>query len=97
MTLIEKETIINFNEQEDKATVYSCTSSIWTKCKKLRLEPVEVTRNESGRITNKTYEMPKAWINIRKPVKRKLTTERMAELRKQGLALLQKRKISSIG
>ena len=73
----EQETIINFNQAEDKAYIYTC-SKAWMShmenrlaLKPMRMEPYA-----------REYECPKSW--IRKPQKtRKVSQEQKARLRKQ--------------
>ena len=38
MSKIEKETIINWNEAEADALIYSCSYSIWKKCEEMGLQ-----------------------------------------------------------
>ena len=75
----EQETIVNFNQAEDTAYIYTC-SKIWIKHfeKVLKLKPTTI--HSYGR----EYECPKAW--IRKPRKtRQLSESHMQKLR-QGLS-----------
>tara|TARA_Y100000031_G_C8070063_1_gene314714 strand:+ start:210 stop:524 length:315 start_codon:yes stop_codon:yes gene_type:complete len=67
MTKYEKETIISFNEEEDKATIYSCSSSIWNKCKKLGLKQIDSSKDSKEKIISKTFEIEKKLVSFRKP------------------------------
>lgn len=81
MTPIEKETIVNFNEEEDFAEVYSCQKFIWTKCEKLGMKLTSTVKNKEGTIISKTYECPKKWIRFIKT--REYSEEHKERLRKQ--------------
>lgn len=74
LTKQEQETIINFNQKEDIAYIYTCSKAWMTHLeKKLNLIPTQI--NPCAR----TYECPKAW--IRKPQRpRKLSDEQKAKL-----------------
>jgi len=70
----EQETIINFNQAEDVAYIYTC-SKAWMQHleKKLSLKPKQI--NYYAR----EYECPKSW--IKKPLKpRKLSGEQKRKL-----------------
>ena len=79
LTKYEQETIINFNQGEDIAYIYTC-SKAWMRHfeKVLKLKPT--TKYSYAR----EYECPKAW--IKKPRKpRKLSESHKRKLR-QGLS-----------
>lgn len=67
MTKIERETIINFNDEEDEASIYSCQPRIWHRCEKLGLKAKNIRRDSQGNIISKEYYCPKKWIKINKP------------------------------
>jgi len=74
----EQETIINFNEAEDTAYIYTCSKS-WMRHmeKELGLKPKEVHVSYA-----REYECPKAW--IKKPRKpRQLSEEQKHRLRER--------------
>lgn len=88
MTKYERETVINFNEEEDKATIYSCSSPLWTKCKKLGLKQIDCTKNEGGRIVSMTFEINKKLVSFRNPIKpRVLSSEQRNVLRERMRAI----------
>jgi len=91
MDLFEKETIINFNEGEQEAEIYSCTSSIWTKCVKAGLK-LKKTTTINDKIISKTYTCPKGYIKIKKPHKSNQSPEQREASRKRMIALAEKRK-----
>ena len=73
----EQETIINFNQAEDTAYIYTC-SKAWIRHfeKVLKLEPTTVHSYA------REYECPKAW--IKKPRKpRKLSESQRQKLRER--------------
>jgi len=86
LTQQEQETIINFNEAEDTAYIYTC-SKPWMR----HLENVLDLKPTEKHSYAREYECPKAW--IRKPQKpRKLSEEQKQKLR---LRLVQKSILSS--
>jgi hypothetical protein len=82
MTKYEKETIINFNEDEDTATIYSCSQKIWNKCEKVGSKLIDTNLDSDGNIVSKTYATDKKQISLRKP--RILSDEHKEKLRKRA-------------
>ncbi len=85
----EKETVINFNEGETHASVYSCTRSVWKRCEKLGMEVIRVDKDRKGKIVSKEYQCPKNWIKIQRPrrvseAQRKRSAEIMRTLHQNG-------------
>ena len=80
-SMIERETIINFNAAEKEASVWSCDPTWINKIKKLP----EARENQNG------WEaiVPKSWIKITKP--REISAKQKAALAK-NLALARKTK-----
>ena len=71
----EKETIILYNENDDIASIYTCSRSLMNRLDKLCDEfPAEYQLNVSDDLS-KSYHCPKSLISIRKPSKRKPMTE----------------------
>lgn len=83
----EQETIINFNQGEDTAYIYTCSKAWMRYCEKvLKLRPT--TKHSYAR----EYECPKAWIKFpRKP--KKLSESHKQKLRQ---VLSQKRVLSEV-
>ena len=83
----EQETIINFNQGEDTASIYTCSKAWMRHCEKiLKLKPT--TKYSYAR----EYECPKAWIKFpRKP--RKLSEINKIKLRQR---LSRKRVLSEV-
>jgi hypothetical protein len=78
LSRLEQETIINFNQAEDTAYIYTC-SKAWINHfeKVLKLKPTIVHEHHA-----REYECPKAW--IRKPLKpRKLSDGQKVKLKQR--------------
>ena len=75
LTREEQETIINFNQGEQTAHIYTCSKSWMSHLEnKLGLKPTKLYGTYA-----REYELPKTW--IRKPRKpRKVSEERRAKL-----------------
>ena len=74
LTRYEQETIINFNQAEDVAYIYTC-SKVWVK----HLEDNLGLKGRRIHAYAKEYQCPKSW--IRKPQKpRKLSEEQKHKL-----------------
>ncbi len=58
----ERETIINFNEEEKTAHIWTASERVYRKLKKLGYEPVEDTERSAR------FEIPKKCVSIRKPI-----------------------------
>ena len=78
---IEQETIINFNAGEQEATVYTSDKATMRKLDVLVTEFPDIYKCIKGTDIDKTYSMPKQYVNYRKP--RRITEERRNEIRKQ--------------
>ena len=64
MTRIEQETIINFNEAEDFADVYTYNPRLLRRLDELSRErPGDVQLQRAG-CKNASYRVPKGWIRI---------------------------------
>ncbi len=63
----EKETIINFNEENDTATVYSCDQKVWNKCEKNGYKLIDTCLDSDGNVISKSYETDKKQISFRRP------------------------------
>lgn len=60
---LERETIINFNEVEPNASIWTASEPIYRKLLKLGYEPIE------GSDRSATFEVPKRLVSVRKPRK----------------------------
>ena len=75
MTKYERETVLNYNDEEKVATVYTCNKALMRKADNfcsLFPEVYKVIRQDEY---SKTYEIPKKLISLRSPVKRKISEE----------------------
>ena len=82
---LEQETVILYNEEEDTATVYTCSRKLKNKLLALREQrPQEVTRAEDDGECGITFTVPKKWIKV-SPVKKvsDAQRERMSKIAKQ--------------
>lgn len=78
---IEKETIINFNQKEDSASVYTRDPTIMRKLDALCKSFPEQYKLTGESKIDKTYEMPKALVSFNKP--RTLTKEHRNRIRER--------------
>ncbi len=94
MTNIEKETIINFNEAEPEAEVYTHNRALQRKLDKLcRERPDEVKISRCSVDSSKTYLVPKVFIKVTSTRKLSRKTEiKAVENLKRARAVLQQRK-----
>jgi len=71
LTAYEQETIINFNEEEKTASVYTYNNATIKKLDEYCLKYPELYQIEKERIygshVSKTYTIPKKYVSFRKP------------------------------
>ena len=82
MTKEEKETIINFNEDEVTSTIYTCSKKVWNKCDKAGYKLINTGLDSDGNVISKTYETKKKNISLRK--QRVLSDEHKEKLRERA-------------
>ena len=77
---VECETIINFNESEKEAFVYTFNKSLQRKLERFAVEmPDECKKADSFQPEGSVeYVVPKSWIKVKPPVKMNLTDEQRA-------------------
>ncbi len=73
LTRYEQETIINFNAQDQMATLYTRDPAVMRKIDALVIDYPDTFKCIGGTDIDKTYEMPKSVVTYRKP--RRLTEE----------------------
>ena len=73
LTRYEQETIINFNAQDQMATLYTRDPAVIRKVDALVIEYPDIFKCIGETDIDKTYEMPKSSVTYRKP--RKLSEE----------------------
>lgn len=81
LTRYEQETIINFNAQDQMATLYTRDPAVMRRVDALVIDYPETFRCIGETDIDKTYEMPKSAVTYRKP--RKLSDEVVARKREQ--------------
>ena len=81
----EQETIINFNEEEKTATVYTMNGRLTRKLIKLAEERPNECKFKFAEADGKavTYIVPKRWIKINAPTKREYTEEERQAVRER--------------
>lgn len=77
MTRYEQETIINYNQKETTAQIYTCDISLIRKLDKLCKVFPTITVAKSDNY-GKAYILPKKWIKVKPP--RQLSDEKRSEL-----------------
>lgn len=77
----EMETIINFNADEQMATVYTADPAVMRKIDSLVIEFPDTFKCIKVNSISKTYEMPKSAVTYRKP--RRLSEEQREAARKR--------------
>jgi len=76
LTAQERETIINFNQAEDKAYIYTCDPKWCRHFQRIGVKPSKVHKGSTGAVYARDYEVPKKWVKSPKPPKRlKLSDE----------------------
>ncbi len=78
---VEQETIILFNVAEPNATVYTRDKAVMRKFDALVAEFPEIYKCIKVTDIDKTYSMPKEYVNYRKP--RKISMERRTQIKEQ--------------
>ena len=70
LTKIERETIINFNEAERTASVYTHNEALKERLLALcRTRPEQVRQTDANRWGGLTFELPKKWLKVSPPRK----------------------------
>ena len=67
LSLYEQETVINYNREDKNATVYTRDPAVMRKLDQLVISFPEVYKCIGETDIDKTYEMPKSFVNYRKP------------------------------
>ena len=82
---LEQETIVNFNEEEAEARVYTFNKSLQTRLQKLTVErPDECQLDPDQRLTGNgaaAFIVPKTWIKVRPPKAVNMTEDQKQALR----------------
>ena len=80
MTAEERETVIQYNDADPLATVYTCHKAVANFLTRMKMRPESVVMN-GARPLSWTFHVPKEWVKIRKP-RRASTTPAALEARK---------------
>ena len=68
LTNVEKETIINFNEAEHTASVYTHNAALKRQLLELcQTHPEQVRQTAANRWGGLTFELPKKWLKVAPP------------------------------
>ena len=82
---LEQETIINFNEEEPSARIYTFNRSLQTKLRKLAADRLdECQLDPDQRLTGNgaaAFIVPKTWIKVRPPKAVNMTEDQKQALR----------------
>lgn len=89
MEAIEKETVINFNQKEETASVYTRDPSVMRKLDALCKSYPEQYKLTGESKIDKTYEMPKSLVSFQKP--RELTKEHQSKAKERMQAINKER------
>ena len=85
LTRYEQETIINFNAQDQMATLYTRDPAVIRKVDALVIEYPDTFKCIGETDIDKTYEMPKSAVTYRKP--RRLSDEQREAAKKRMITL----------
>lgn len=85
LTRYEQETIINFNAQDQMATLYTRDPAVMRKVDALVIEYPDTFKCIGETDIDKTYEMPKSVVTYRKP--RKISDDTRSNMRRRMLKI----------
>lgn len=85
----EQETIINYNAGEQMATVYTRDKAVMRKLDRLVAEFPDIYKMTGDSGIDKTYLMPKSYVNYRKP--KKLNKEQREQARRKMIEINSKK------
>lgn len=81
---LEQETVINFNEEEPSARIYTFNRALQTKLQRLASDhPEDCQLDPDQRLTGNgaaAFIVPKRWVKVAPPRTRNLTDEQKAEI-----------------
>ncbi len=91
LTSYEKETILNYNDEEKDGTVYTCNAAMIRKMDRLAAQYPEEVRQYREDEVSKSYYIPKGWFKIHPPrAKKELSEEEKQILRERMMAMRNK-------
>jgi len=92
LSLLERETIILFNEKETTASVDTCNPALMRRLDIFAAKSTSVTV-VSDDAYGRQYLIPKAWVKVQMP--RQLSEEQRQKLRQQAHERLNKKKVGN--
>ena len=89
LTNIEKETVINFNEAERTASIYTHNEALKRQLLELsRTYPAQIRQTTANSWGGLTFELPKKWLKVSPPrvlsPAQRAVLDRMNESRRNG-------------
>lgn len=75
LTAQERETIVNFNQEEGIAYIYTCDPKWWRHFDRLGEKPTAVHKDSAKQVYALEFEVPKRWVKAPKPPKKVVLTE----------------------
>ena len=86
LTLLEQETVINYNRDEDFMTVYTADPALMRRLKKLPAYELVDECRQDGKVIAMTFKADKSLVTLRGAKKKvkEYTEEEMEELRERG-------------
>jgi hypothetical protein len=80
LTPFERETTINWNRQDDYATIDTRDGTVINRLERMGLKPIKVREGiNTGELLGKLYHVPVKWVRLpRIPTKRNFTDEQKA-------------------
>ena len=81
----EQETVVNYNAEEQTATVYTRDKAVMRKLDRLAADFPDIYKLIRQTDIDKTYSMPKSYVTYRKP--RKISDEQREQAREQMLKI----------
>jgi hypothetical protein len=91
----EQETVINFNEAEVVAKIYSASKRVWHKCEKAGYKLVK-TEMMNGEPSGKFYECEKVMISFRSKIRKMSQEQREALKQRAKLMLFGKKRLGEL-
>lgn len=88
LSKLEKETIINYNEAENEATIYTCSPTLMKRLNTLAKKRPDLYKLGEENEHSKTYTFPKKLISIRVP--KVMSVKELGRLGKERQKLRQK-------
>ncbi len=85
LTKYEMETVVNYNAAEQMATVYTREKSVMRRLDRLVADYPDIYKLLKQTDIDKTYSMPKSYVNYRKP---RMLSDKQREQARQRMSKL---------